>query len=151
MSQRGARNHMHRRFSIAATAVAVLGITASAAHAAAPADPAAAAQKAADLVKGPPSKPHAGSSETFHQHAVIGTKYGLQYVLFDRFYKGLKVRGGDFVVVTNANGDVVSTSLAKVDMISLDTTPQVPADNAAQAAEQASTTTVDSVSTPQLI
>jgi Zn-dependent metalloprotease len=142
---------MHRRFSIAATAVAVLGMTASAAHAATPGDPTAAAQKAADFVKGRPSKLHANSSETLHQHAVIGTKDGLQYVPYDRSYKGLKVRGGDFVVVTDANGDVVSTSLTKVDVINLDTTPQVPAGKAAQAAEQASTASVDSVSTPQLI
>src|SRR4051794_14846760 len=151
MSQLGVPTHMHRRFSIAATAVAVLGMTASAAHAAAPGDPTAAAQKAADFVKGRPSKLHASSSQAFHQHAVIATKDGLQYVPFDRSYKGLKVRGGDFVVVTNADGDVVSTSLAKVDLNNLDTTPQVPAEKATQAAEQASTATVDSVSTPELI
>src|SRR5262249_43090153 len=132
MSQLGARTHMHRRFSIAATAVAVLGMTASAAHAAAPGDPTAAAQKAADFVKGHPSKRRANSSETFHQHAVIGTKDGLQYVPYDRSYKGLKVRGGDFVVVTNANGDVVSSSAPKVGAINVDTTPQVPAEKAAQ-------------------
>src|SRR3954454_6304962 len=130
MSPLGARTHMRRRFSIAATAVAVLGLTASAAHAAAPGDPGAAAQKAADFVKGHRSKLHANSSQTLHQHAVIGTKDGLQYVPFDRSYKGLKVRGGDFVVVANANGDVISTSLVKVDVIDLDTTAQVPADKA---------------------
>src|SRR5262249_26330734 len=85
------------------------------------------------------------------QHDVISTKDGLQYIPFDRSYDGLKVRGGDFVVVTNANGDVVSSSAAKVDLDNVDTTPQVPAEQAAQTAEAASTATVDSVSAPQLI
>ena len=139
---------MHRRISIAATAVAVLGLTASAAHAA---DPTAAADNAATYVKGRPSKLHASSSDTFHQHAVIGTKDGLQYVPYDRSYKGLKVRGGDFVVVTKADGSVVSTSVAQDATINVGTTPQQTADQAKQEATQQSTATVDSVSTPSLL
>jgi len=148
MSPQGASTHMHRRLSIAATAVAVLGITASAAQAA---DPGAASHKAADYVKGRPAKLHASSADTFHQQDVITTKDGLQYVPYERSYKGLQVRGGDFVVVTNASGDVAGASVAQDDTINLSTTPQIPADQAAQTAEQASSATVDSVGAPQLI
>src|SRR4051794_7041175 len=143
---------MHRRFSIAVAGVVLLGWTASTAQAANnAADPAAAAQTADAYVNAHPPKLHASSNDKFHQHAVITTKDGLQYVPYDRSYKGLKVRGGDFVVVTQANGDLASTAVAQDDTINVSTTPQIPADQAAQTATGASTATVDSVSTPALI
>src|SRR4051794_26454550 len=92
------RSRMHRRYTLAAAVVALLGSTATTAQAASSADPTAAANKANDYVNGRPAKLHASSSDKFHQHDVITTKDGLQYVPYDRSYKGLKVRGGDFVV-----------------------------------------------------
>ncbi len=38
---------------------------------------------------------------------------GLQYAAFERTYKGLEVRGGDFVTVTNKAGQILSTSVAQ--------------------------------------
>src|SRR3954471_1971805 len=143
-------NQVHRRFSIAATAVALLGWTVSTAEAAQPVSPAAAADKAADYVKSHPSKLHASSSDAFHQHAVITTKDGLQYVPYDRSYKGLKVLGGDFVVVTKANGDLASTAVAQDETINVSTAPRLSAAQAAQTAS-AQLAGVDAVQSTDLI
>jgi len=131
--------------------VALLGLTASTAHAANPVPPTVAADNANDYVKSRPSKFHASSSDTFHQHAVITTKDGLQYVPYDRSYKGLKVRGGDFVVVTKPNGDVASTAVAQDEKIDVSTTPKLSADQAARTATRQAVGTVDFVSTANLI
>ena len=53
---------MHRRYSIAAAAVTLLGLTATTAQAANP-QPGSAADKAADYVKSRPSKLHASASD----------------------------------------------------------------------------------------
>src|SRR4051795_8269206 len=117
---------MHRRFSMAVAAVTLLGLTASTAQAAS--SPATdAAGKAADYVKTRPSKLHASSSDAFHQQDVISTKDGLQYVPYERSYKGLPVVGGDFVVVTKADGQVASTAVAQDETIDVSTTPSVSA------------------------
>lgn len=44
---------------------------------------------------------------------------GLQYVAYERTYRGLPVIGGDFVVATNAAGRIVSTSVAQTRKIEL--------------------------------
>src|SRR5690242_3471565 len=119
---------MHRRVSIAAAALTVLGLTVSTAEAAP--SPAKASDKAADYVKSRPSKLHASASDRFHQGDVITTKDGLQYVPFERTYKGLAVEGGDFVVVTNADGTVASTAVAQDETIDLSTTPALTAEQA---------------------
>ncbi len=141
---------MQRRVSIAVAAVTVMGLAASTAQAAS--SPATtAADKAADYVNSRPTKLHASSSDAFHQHGVISTPDGLQYVPFDRSYKGLPVVGGDFVVVTKPNGDVASTSVAQDEAINVSTTPSVSADQAAQTARAKLAGTVDFVGTPALV
>ena len=57
---------MHRRYSIAAVALTLLGLTATTAQAANP-QPGSAADKAADYVKSRPSKLHASSSDAFRR------------------------------------------------------------------------------------
>src|SRR5690349_24764216 len=83
---------------------------------AAPQDPAAAAKLAADkadaLVAARPAILQAGSNETFQQKKVIQSS-GLNYVPYERTYNGLPVRGGDFVVVTDAAGKTKYTSVAQ--------------------------------------
>ncbi|MBZ5736256.1 M4 family metallopeptidase [Nocardioides sp. TRM66260-LWL] len=44
---------------------------------------------------------------------------GLTYVAYDRTYRGLPVRGGDFVVTTDAAGRVLGTSVAQTRPVSL--------------------------------
>ena len=53
-----------------------------------------------------------GIDEAFVQHPVISSA-GLQYIPYDRTYKGLPVKGGDFVVVTDSAGQVRYTSVAQ--------------------------------------
>src|SRR3954453_3171233 len=123
---------MHSRVSIAAAALTMLGLTVSTAEAAQ--SPSKASEKASDYVKTRPSKLHASSSDRFHQGDVITTKDGLQYVPYERKYKGLPVEGGDFVAVTNADGQVASTAVAQDETIDVSTTPSLSPDPAAQAA-----------------
>src|SRR4051794_4527740 len=123
---------MHRRVSIAAAALTVLGLTVSSAEAAQ--SPSKASDKAADYVKSRPSKLHASTSDRFEQGNVITTKDGLQYVPYERTYKGLPVEGGDFVVVTNPDGSVASTAVAQDETIDVSTAPSLSPQQAAQTA-----------------
>src|SRR5262245_6959051 len=81
-----------------------------------PVDPAAAATaaaaKAEALVASKPSILHASKYDTFQQQKVLSS-HGLNYVPFKRTYKGLEVEGGDFVVMTDANGTTKYTSVAQ--------------------------------------
>ncbi|WP_221470090.1 M4 family metallopeptidase [Allocatelliglobosispora scoriae] len=83
--------------------------------AAAPATPEAAramaAQSADALVASRPSYLHAGADEQFIQRAVISSE-GMQYVPYERTYRGLPVVGGDFVLVADGNGQVKYNSVA---------------------------------------
>ncbi|WP_112246985.1 M4 family metallopeptidase [Kribbella monticola] len=72
-----------------------------------------AAQAASSLVSQLPAGLHAGKSDKFIAKPVISEQTGLQYVPYDRTFKGLPVIGGDFVVVTDEHGAVKSTSVAQ--------------------------------------
>ncbi|MDA0164072.1 M4 family metallopeptidase [Solirubrobacter ginsenosidimutans] len=124
-----------------------MGLTATTAQAA----NSPAADKAADYVKTRPSKLHASSSDTFHQQQVISSKDGLQYVPYERSYKGLPVLGGDFVVVTKADGQVASTAVAQDETINVSTTPSISEAQAAQTATSKLAGTVDGVESTDLV
>src|SRR5690349_13126850 len=103
---------------MAAFALAGIAITTTSANATPPApsaQPAApsvlAANSAARLVNSRAAVLHASANDAFVAHSVISTRDGLQYVPYDRTYKGLPVYGGDFVVVTNAAGQVLSAAV----------------------------------------
>src|SRR5690349_16879540 len=51
--------------------------------------------------------------DSFSTRKVYVTDEGLSYVSMDRDYRGLPVVGGDFVVVTDKSGKVVTTSVAQ--------------------------------------
>ncbi|HJQ00610.1 MAG TPA: M4 family metallopeptidase [Jatrophihabitans sp.] len=137
--------HARRRYGavisltgMAAFALAGIAITTTSANAAPPA-PAApsvlAANAAAQLVSSRAAALHASPNDAFIAHSVISTRDGLQYVPYDRTYKGLPVYGGDFVVVTNAAGQVLSTIVAQNSAINLASI--TPARSAASAASTA--------------
>jgi Zn-dependent metalloprotease len=133
------------------SAFAVTGLALSPGATAAPAAPAApaalAAQHVAALVASRPAALHASANDAFVAHSVISTREGLQYVPYDRTYKGLPVYGGDFVVVTNAAGQVLSTTVAQSNTINLSTTATQSAAKAASTARgKAAGKTVDAVS-----
>ena len=49
----------------------------------------------------------------------VQSSHGIQYAPYERTYRGLPVVGGDFVVVTDADGQVLSTSVAQTHQVSL--------------------------------
>jgi zinc metalloprotease ZmpA len=79
-------------------------------------DPAAARAKAAasadQFIAGRPAILHTGSDEAFVRQPVISSA-GMQYIPYDRTYKGLPVVGGDLVVVADSAGQVRYTSVAQ--------------------------------------
>jgi Zn-dependent metalloprotease len=110
-----------------------------------------AAHSAADLVARKAPALHVSAGDAFIQKPVISTREGLQYVPYDRTYRGLPVYGGDFVVVTDASGRVMSTSVAQQAAIHLPSlTPTVSATHAAAVARDQQQAAVDSVGTPEL-
>lgn len=135
----------------ATTALVVAAATATATTAQAAPAPAApsvlAAQGAATLVAARPAALRPAAGDAYVQHAVLASKEGLRYVPYTRTHRGLPVHGGDFVVVTDAAGRTLSTSVAQSTPIALPTlTPSVPAATAERAARAASgAVTVDSV------
>ncbi|GAA1583841.1 M4 family metallopeptidase [Actinoplanes couchii] len=94
-------------------------------------DPSAVAARAADsasaLVAQRPAVLKASTGEAFVQRPVI-TSDKLQYVPYERTYKGLPVIGGDFVVVTDQSGQHQFTSVAQNRSIGeLSVTPKLSA------------------------
>src|SRR5690348_3137636 len=149
------------RLATAAGALAVGLVTAGTA-AAVQASPALTAPSSPDAIKALVSKSadsyvasrpsilHATADEAFVQHSVISSG-GMQYVPYDRTYKGLPVRGGDFVVVTDSAGNTKYTSVAQTKAIgSLSTTPTITKATAEKAA-RAKLKTVNNVEGTQLV
>jgi Zn-dependent metalloprotease len=136
---------------MSAFAVTGIAVTTNATAAPPKAQPLAAtalaAQTAANLVASRASLLHASPNDAFIAHPVISTPEGLQYVPYDRTYKGLPVFGGDFVIVTDRAGQVQSTAVQQASTINLSTTAVQTAAQAVQVARaHAALATVDSVS-----
>ena len=53
------------------------------------------------------------SSHDAFQAKAVQSSHGIQYAPYERTYRGLPVVGGDFVIVTNSDGQVLSTSVAQ--------------------------------------
>jgi Zn-dependent metalloprotease len=85
----------------------------------------AAAAGADALVASKPSYLHVSAMDTFQRQAAVASA-GYNYVPYTRTYKGLPVRGGDFVVVTDSAGKATYTSVAQSSPIGeLATTPKI--------------------------
>ncbi|WP_233525854.1 M4 family metallopeptidase [Actinomadura spongiicola] len=74
---------------------------------------------------------------------------GLQYVAYTRTHAGLPVQGGDFVVVTNAAGGVLSTHVNQTRELDVDTKAKISAAAAAKTS-RAHVAKVEKVSAPKL-
>src|SRR5262249_4787324 len=86
-----------------------------------------AARSADAFVAGRPAVLHPSADGAFVQHEAVSSA-GLQYVPYDRTYRGLRVIGGDFVVVTDGAGQVRYTSVAQRQAIgALAVTPKLTA------------------------
>ena len=71
-----------------------------------------AAQSARALVANRPARLHPSKYDAFRALPVQSSS-GLQYVPYERSYKGLPVVGGDFVVATDSDGNVLGTTVAQ--------------------------------------
>ena len=147
---------MRRAITLGAVAAVTIAVSAAAATGTAQAAPAPApaagpatlaAGGAAALVAARPAQLHASAHDSFAARPVITSKQGLQYVPYQRTYQGLRVYGGDFVVVTDKAGQVLSTEVAQTKPIALASlTPAVSAATAAATATKASkAATIDGV------
>ncbi|MFU8873959.1 M4 family metallopeptidase [Micromonospora sp. SL4-19] len=93
-----------------------------------------AANSAGAMVASRPAYLHASSDDVFVQREVISSE-GTQYVPYERTYKGLPVVGGDFVLATDASGQMKYASVAQQQSIDgLATTPKLTSAAAAKTA-----------------
>src|SRR5581483_5379230 len=100
-----------------------------------------AARSAQQLVAGRPDFLHATANEQFAAQPVQSA-FGMNYVPYERTYRGLPVQGGDFVIVTDRSGNVRAHSVAQEHSIgNLSTTPALTA----AAAEAVAKTQLSSV------
>ncbi|WP_432896096.1 M4 family metallopeptidase [Micromonospora matsumotoense] len=125
-----------------AVAAGLIAAGTTAAVQAAPAHPvpnpaqarAAAVGAASSLVASRPGYLHASANDAFVQRPVISSE-GIQYVPYERTYKGLAVVGGDFVLATTSTGEVTYASVAQQQSIGeLSTTPKLTAATAERTA-----------------
>lgn len=93
---------------------------------------AVAARSAAAFVSSSPRTLHASGHDAFHASAVASS-HGLQYVPYERTYRGLPVVGGDFVVMTDADGRVLGSSVAQTRAVRLSSVTPTVARSAARA------------------
>ena len=93
---------------------------------------AAAAGAAARLVAQRPAALHASRHDRFVAGNVISSG-GLQYVPYERTYRGLPVIGGDLVVSTDSAGNVLATSVAQTRAVRLHSTSAAVSRSAARA------------------
>jgi Zn-dependent metalloprotease len=109
-----------------------------------------AAQKATEVVASRPAYLMAGPSDAFVQGNVVSSGTA-QYVPYLRTYAGLRVVGGDFVLVLNNSGQVVYHSVAMAHPIgTVATTPAVTS-SAAEAVAKRQLRTVTTVEGTQLV
>ncbi len=125
---------------IAATAVAAsfLAPTATPADAApAAGNPRLEAQQAASAwVKGHANALERASQDAFVRTGTFAGDADIYSVAYERTHEGLRVVGGDFVVLANADGQVVGSSVAQEAPVEIaSTTPKIDAATAARAAQ----------------
>ncbi|MFC7725775.1 M4 family metallopeptidase [Nocardioides sp. GCM10028917] len=115
-------------------------------------DPRLEAQQAASAwVKGHATALERAAADAFVRAGTFEGDNGIYAMAYERTHEGLRVVGGDFVVLADADGQVVGSSVAQeapVDIAS--TTAQVPADRAAAVA-RGQVDGVSDASTPELV
>jgi Zn-dependent metalloprotease len=77
-----------------------------------------AAQSARNLIASKAPALKISAHDAFQAKPVLSS-HGIQYAPFERTYRGLPVVGGDFVVVTDSDGQILSTSVAQNHKVAL--------------------------------
>jgi Zn-dependent metalloprotease len=97
---------------------------------------AVAARSADAFVAGKPSVLQPSSDDAYVQKSVTASG-SAKYIAYERTYKGLPVRGGDFVVVTDKSGATKYTSVSQTKSIgSLSTTAKISSADAVSVARK---------------
>jgi Zn-dependent metalloprotease len=91
-----------------------------------------------------------GAGESFSRVSTTAGGAGLFYSSYERSYRGLKVVGGDAVVVTDGQGRVRDTTAAATAPVAVDTTAKIDAATAANTA-RTKVSTVNTVESPKLV
>ena len=110
-----------------------------------------AANAASGLVASKPAVLHASADDVFVQQKAISSTNGLQYIPYERTYKGLPVVGGDFVVATNSTGQVLGTSVGQDQTINIATSAPAVTKASAESTARQQLSAVDSVSPAQQV
>ncbi|BCY09542.1 M4 family metallopeptidase [Actinoplanes sp. L3-i22] len=133
------------------TAAASALVAVSAPAVAQPSAPAVDAVAQADaVVAARPAVLQASGHDAFRRSQVVQSQ-GLTYAAYDRTYKGLTVKGGDLVIVTDSAGQTRYTSVAQSSPIGeISTTAKISA-NTATATAKKQLKTVSGVEGTQLI
>jgi Zn-dependent metalloprotease len=149
---------LRRPFVLAASGALIAALCTTTTAQAQPASPNAvqdaqsmAVSAAAGLVASKPAALHASADDVFLAQKAISSTNGLQYIPYERSYKGLPVVGGDFVVATDSTGQVLGTSVAQDRTIDLATTAAKVSKAAAETTARQQLTAVDSVSPAQQV
>ena len=77
-----------------------------------------AAQSARHLVASKAPALKVSAHDAFQAKPVLSS-HGIQYAPYERTYRGLPVVGGDFVVVTDSHGQILTTSVAQTHRVDL--------------------------------
>ncbi|MEV4599969.1 M4 family metallopeptidase [Amycolatopsis sp. NPDC049253] len=134
----------------AGLALSALTIPAAPASAAPPpADPLALAATASDQATSL-SALRSSADEAFHRVGTTTGEGGLYYSAYERTYRGLRVVGGDAVVVADGTGRIRDTTAADTAPLSVPTTATLDAARAAGTARK-QLPTVDGVAKPDLV
>ncbi|MFI9597521.1 M4 family metallopeptidase [Nonomuraea sp. NPDC052265] len=102
------------------------------------------------LVKARPALLHSSPKDAYVRQGLIEGQGGLRYTTYTRTYAGLPVYGGDFVVVSAATGEVLSTSVSQDSALDVATTPKLGAAEAVRVA-RSQLPEISSVTTPRLV
>ncbi|MFI7687712.1 M4 family metallopeptidase [Nonomuraea sp. NPDC049655] len=102
------------------------------------------------LVKSRPALLHSSTEDAYVRQGPIEGQNGLRYTPYTRTYAGLPVYGGDFVVVSAATGEVLSTSVSQDSPLDVATTPRLGAAEAARVA-RSQLPQVSSIAAPRLV
>lgn len=125
--------------------------TASAAATHADRSPKAAARQSAEkLIARDAAALKIGPQDAFKAKPVLSNS-GINYAPYERTYRGLPVVGGDFVVVTDATGKVLTTSVAQKSQTALASTRPTVAASRARTVARGVLDTTTSASTPRLV
>ncbi|MBO2446337.1 M4 family metallopeptidase [Actinomadura barringtoniae] len=117
---------MRRESAALAAAGLIVAFTAPVARAE-PAPRTLAVNAADHLIATQPGRIHRSPHDQIRRLGVVSGARGTQYVAYDRTYAGLKVYGGDFVVVTDKTGQVTDVSGGQSAPLSVATAPNVTA------------------------